>query len=281
MAVCYDLYFPELTRGLALAGADLIAVPANLPLFPRPEGERPVEIALAQATAHVSKVWVAVCDRTGPERGVEWTGASCIVDPDGWLAAGPVDGYGEGILYADCDLALAREKAWGERNDVRGDLRPELYSSRAARERPLEYRLLERARREPVSRLQRPLNLEVADGHAPECEHERVGLHDRLELGGEDVREAGAAAVPRSELEVVPDLDSGPVETRGIEVALVGVQGLAEGGRSDGERDLVAARRQDLGRVEPRGVSAPVGDHDPSPVGAAAAQNVPRGRESL
>ena len=127
VAVCYDLYFPELTRGLALAGADLIAVPANLPLFPRPEGERPVEIALAQATAHVSKVWVAVCDRTGPERGVEWTGASCIVDPDGWLAAGPVDGYGDGILYADCDLAVAREKAWGERNDVRGDLRPELY----------------------------------------------------------------------------------------------------------------------------------------------------------
>ena len=50
-----------------------------------------------------------------------------IVDPDGWLAAGPVDGYGQGILYADCDLGLDRDKAWGERNDVVGDLRPELY----------------------------------------------------------------------------------------------------------------------------------------------------------
>jgi len=129
IAVCYDLYFPELTRALAFAGADLIALPANLPLFPRPQGERPVEIALAQATAHVSKIWVAICDRTGPERGVEWTGASCIVDPDGWLAAGPVEGYGEGILYADCDLARAGDKGWGERNDVRGDLRPELYAS--------------------------------------------------------------------------------------------------------------------------------------------------------
>ena len=127
VAVCYDLYFPELTRALALAGADLIAIPANLPLFPRPEGERPVEIALAQATSHVSKVWVAVCDRAGPERGVEWTGASCIVDPDGWLAAGPVERHGAGILHADCDLSLSREKAWGERNDVHGDLRPELY----------------------------------------------------------------------------------------------------------------------------------------------------------
>jgi len=129
LAVCYDLYFPELTRGLALAGADLIALPANLPLFPRPEGERPVEIALAQATAHVNKVWVAVCDRAGPERGVEWTGASCIVDPDGWLAAGPVHDYGSGLIGADCDLSLSRGKAWGERNDVVKDLRPELYSS--------------------------------------------------------------------------------------------------------------------------------------------------------
>jgi len=127
VAVCYDLYFPELTRALALAGADLIAIPANLPLFPRPEGERPVEIALAQATSYVSKVWVAVCDRAGPERGVEWTGASCIVDPDGWLAAGPVERYSAGILHADCDLERSRDKAWGDRNDVRGDLRPELY----------------------------------------------------------------------------------------------------------------------------------------------------------
>jgi 5-aminopentanamidase len=127
VGVCYDLYFPELTRGLALAGADLIALPANLPLFPRPAGERPVEIALAQATAHVSKVWVAVCDRAGPERGVEWTGASAIVDRDGWLVAGPVEGYGEGILYAECDLERSRDKAWGERNDVVADRRPELY----------------------------------------------------------------------------------------------------------------------------------------------------------
>ena len=281
VAVCYDLYFPELTRGLALAGADLIAVPANLPLFPRPEGERPVEIALAQATAHVSKVWVAVCDRTGPERGVEWTGASCIVDPDGWLAAGPVDGYGDGILYADCDLALARDKAWGERNDVRGDLRPELYASRAACERPLEYRLLERARREPVARLQRPLNLSSRTGTRPSASTSASASMTASSSGAKMFVKRGAPAVPRSELEVVPDLDPGPVETRGIEVALVGVQGLAEGGRSDGERDLVAARRQDLGRVEPRGVSAPVGDHDPLPVGTAAAQNVPRGRESL
>jgi predicted amidohydrolase len=136
VAVCYDLYFPELTRGVALAGADLIAVPANLPLFPRPEGERPVEIALAQATAHVNKVWVALCDRSGSERGVDWTEASCIVDPDGWLAGKPLPSFTMKVLQAEADVVRSRDKAWGERNHVVGDLRPELYPSPRAASDP-------------------------------------------------------------------------------------------------------------------------------------------------
>lgn len=59
-----------------------------------------------------------------------------IVDPDGWLAAGPVEDYGAGTVVADCDLARSRDKAWGERNDVVGDLRPELYASARAASEP-------------------------------------------------------------------------------------------------------------------------------------------------
>jgi hypothetical protein len=210
-----------------------------------------VEIALAQATAHVNKVWVAVCDRAGPERGVEWTGASCIVDPtDGWRPArcattvrlrpratatslpGTRRGASETTCAATCGRSSTRPR--GPRATPRGSP-PRASAARAGRPpRPLP---------EPP----------VANRHASQREHERVGLHDRLELGGEDVGEVGAPAAPRGQLEVVPDLDSGPVEARGIEIALVGVQGLAEGGRSDGERDLVAARRQEaLPRRAPR-----------------------------
>ncbi len=71
LAICYDLNFPEVARGLTLAGADIVTVPTNWPRFPRPEGERPIEVALAMATAHVSHVFVAACDRCGEERGVE------------------------------------------------------------------------------------------------------------------------------------------------------------------------------------------------------------------
>jgi predicted amidohydrolase len=127
VGVCYDINFPEVARGLALAGADLIALPTNFPGSPRPEGERPIEITVAMATAHLNHVFVAVCDRCGPERGVEWVGGSVVCDEGGWLLAGPPEGFGPGLVVADCDLARARDKAWNERNDVFGDRRPEVY----------------------------------------------------------------------------------------------------------------------------------------------------------
>lgn len=126
--ICYDLNFPEIARGLALAGADLIVLPTNSPRFPRPEGERPMEIVLAMASAHLSHVFFAMCDRCGPERGVEWVGGSVVCDEWGWILAGPPEGFGPGLVLAECDLSRAREKAWNERNDVLGDRRPELYA---------------------------------------------------------------------------------------------------------------------------------------------------------
>ncbi|HTP21274.1 MAG TPA: nitrilase-related carbon-nitrogen hydrolase [Solirubrobacteraceae bacterium] len=134
LAVCYDLEFPELTRGLALAGAELIALPANWPLDPAPPGGRPILHSLAATTAYLSKVYVAVCDRCGAERGLEFEGGSVIADPDGGLRAGPVPDHGERTLLADCDLAGAREKSSGERNDAFADRRPEYYASALARD---------------------------------------------------------------------------------------------------------------------------------------------------
>jgi 5-aminopentanamidase len=127
VAVCYDFNFPEIARGLALAGADIIVLPANFPGHPRPEGERPIEVTLAMGTAHLNHVFVAVCDRCGDERGVEWVGGSVICDEWGWILAGPPEDGGPGMVVADCDFALARNKAWNERNDVFGDRRPDLY----------------------------------------------------------------------------------------------------------------------------------------------------------
>jgi predicted amidohydrolase len=131
VAVCYDLWFPEVARALALDGAELIAIPANIPRFPRPE-ERPIEVTLAMATAHTNRLFVALCDRCGPERGVEWVGGSVVCDEQGWVLAGPPADFGPGLVVADCDLRRAHDKTWNERNDVLGDRRPELYRPESA-----------------------------------------------------------------------------------------------------------------------------------------------------
>lgn len=124
--ICYDLEFPELTRMLALAGAELLAVPTNWPLVPRPEREHPPEVVIGMAAARVNRMAVACCDRIGTERGQAWTGGTTIIDVSGWIAATQT---GEGSACADVDLGAARDKRLTEHADALGDRRPELYSA--------------------------------------------------------------------------------------------------------------------------------------------------------
>jgi len=127
LMICYDLEFPEWVRLPGLAGARLLCVPANWPALPRPKGERPIEVVRAQAAASTNRMFVAVCDRAGAERGVDWVGGSVIIDPDGWPLAGPDPGDHEITVTADCDLASAADKRISEHNDVLADRRPSLY----------------------------------------------------------------------------------------------------------------------------------------------------------
>jgi 5-aminopentanamidase len=129
LGVCYDLEFPELTRGLALQGAQLIALPTNWPREQAPPDGSPILRSLAATTAYWSKVFVAVCDRCGTERGLEFEGGSVIAGPDGALRAGPVADHGAGTLSADCELSRAEDKRSGERNDAFADRRPAHYVS--------------------------------------------------------------------------------------------------------------------------------------------------------
>jgi predicted amidohydrolase len=125
--VCYDLEFPEWARAAALGGAELLCVPTNWPREPRPEGERPMEVLRAMVAASTNRMAVAVCDRCGDERGVTWVGGSAIAGADGWLLAGPAPAAEPAVLVADVDLAAARDKALGPRNDALADRRPALY----------------------------------------------------------------------------------------------------------------------------------------------------------
>ncbi len=123
--VCFDLEFPEWTRIVALAGADLLAAPTNWPLGPRPNDERVAEVQIAIATARMNHMAIAFADRTGTERGVDWSEGTGIVGADGWLrdSVGP----GTGVAWADLDLPASRDKGQSELVDLFGDRRPDLY----------------------------------------------------------------------------------------------------------------------------------------------------------
>ena len=129
LMVCYDVEFPEWVRSVALRGAELLCVPTNWPREPRPDGERPMEVLRAMVAASTNRMAVAVCDRCGPERGVEWVAGTAIAGPDGWLLAGPAAVAEPALVIADVDLAATRDKALGPRNDVFADRRPELYGA--------------------------------------------------------------------------------------------------------------------------------------------------------
>ncbi len=131
--VCYDLEFPEWVRTAALVGVDLLAVPTNWPLWPRPDGERPGEVVNAMAAARLNRLAIACADRSGVERGQEWTCGTSIVDADGWVVAATSEASGS--ASASLDLMASRNKALTERADVMADRRPGLYSAVVGRGR--------------------------------------------------------------------------------------------------------------------------------------------------
>lgn len=126
--VCYDMEFPEMPRMLALAGADLIAVPTNWPVGSHPERDRVAEVIAAQSAARGNGVFIACCDRAGTERGQDWNEASVVVDQFGWVVAEAAPGAGATTVTADVFPALARDKSTSPHNDWLGDRRPTIYA---------------------------------------------------------------------------------------------------------------------------------------------------------
>lgn len=126
--ICYDLEFPELVRSLAIRGVDLICAPANWPLFPRPEDERPSEIVKVQANASVNRIAVAVCDRAGNNDSNLWVGGSVIATADGYPANELILGTA-GSVTAEVDLAQSRDKQVTDNNNVITDRRPQVYAA--------------------------------------------------------------------------------------------------------------------------------------------------------
>jgi N-carbamoylputrescine amidase len=135
MLICYDLWFPEATRALALQGAELICVPTNWVPIP---GQRPGAAAMAttlcQAAAHVNGVFVLAADRVGVERGQPFIGQSIIVGPTGWPEVAVASADDTALLTASIDVDRAEQsRAWNAFNNPLADRRPDVYAGSTER----------------------------------------------------------------------------------------------------------------------------------------------------
>lgn len=108
-AVCYDLRFPQLFRAEALAGADLLSVPAA---FTRQTGEAHWHVLLRARAIENGAYVVAAAQGGLHEDGRETFGHSVIVDPWGRIIAEAAHAE-PGVIVAEIDSAqssAARKK---------------------------------------------------------------------------------------------------------------------------------------------------------------------------
>jgi predicted amidohydrolase len=121
--ICFDWYYPEAARTLAIKGADIICHPSNL-VLPNCPDSMPVRCL-------ENRVFAITCNRTGSEaRGgkdqLTYIGNSEVVDPRGAiLHRAPRDQ--EELCLVEIDPVEARNKSVTRYNDLFRDRRESFY----------------------------------------------------------------------------------------------------------------------------------------------------------
>lgn len=120
--VCFDWYFPEAARTLALKGADVIAHPSNL-VLPHCPDSMPVR-------ARENHVFTITANRHGEEEKegetLSFIGMSEVCDPSGTILH-RADRSTDEVKVVEFDPHDARDRRLNEHNDVLADRRPDTY----------------------------------------------------------------------------------------------------------------------------------------------------------
>lgn len=118
LMICFDWFFPEAARVLALKGAQVIAHPSNLVL---PWGPQGMNIRSLE-----NRVFSVTANRVGRERGLKFIGRSQVVSPRGEVLASAPAGKPLAKVCA-INPALALDKNITPFNDLFRDRRPRFY----------------------------------------------------------------------------------------------------------------------------------------------------------
>lgn len=115
---CYDVRFPELSRHLAVKGADLLLMPSAW--YAGPFKDMHLEV-LSRARAIENNVYVAVAVQVGEQ----FTGNSMVIDPMGVVQQSLSEG--EGLLI--CDVNRERVRAVRSKMPTLSNRREEVYAA--------------------------------------------------------------------------------------------------------------------------------------------------------
>ncbi|MFQ5329867.1 MAG: nitrilase-related carbon-nitrogen hydrolase [Thermodesulfobacteriota bacterium] len=97
--LCWDIFFPEAARVLALKGARIIFTPTSSAFYPsHAKWDR-----AAGASAHANGIYIFRVNRVGKEDKQEFYGRSFCVDPYGEFVDKP-SGHSDGVVLASIDL---------------------------------------------------------------------------------------------------------------------------------------------------------------------------------
>lgn len=132
--VCWDQWYPEAARLMALKGADILLYPTAIGWDPRDdaaerERQRDAWRTIQRAHAIANGVPVMVCNRTGHEPdptgagpGIEFWGSSFIIGPQGEVLAEAAPGK-PAVLLAEIDLNRSEQvrRIWPFFRDRRVD----------------------------------------------------------------------------------------------------------------------------------------------------------------
>lgn len=131
LCVCYDLRFVEVTRALALAGAEIVAVPTawvgGFDLKARDAMGFIGQARGAVLQANLNQVYMLCASQAGRSPDFRFLGSSLVADPYGELLAGPMPEEEEAVALAEIDLsrvaaALVRSERVRPREDRRTDV---------------------------------------------------------------------------------------------------------------------------------------------------------------
>ncbi len=93
LMLCYEIRFPEVSRALALRGAEILVVSAAFP-SPREEHWR----TLTRCRAIENQLYLVAANRVGTDGDLTFCGESCIIDPYGFEIASTYGPYEDLIM---------------------------------------------------------------------------------------------------------------------------------------------------------------------------------------